>query len=96
MSLNPGVDTPAKLAKLAQLHDMPAATYRFAVGGDDAQTRQLAAAFGVKYRRLANGEINHNTRVLLVDAAGRVVTSSDTLSVEPDAALLSALQQQLR
>lgn len=96
VSLNPGVDTPATLEKLAQLHDMPAATYRLAVAADDAHTRMLAAALGVKYRRLANGEINHSTRVLLVDAQGRIVASSDTLSVEPDPALVSALQSLAR
>ncbi|HEX5127863.1 MAG TPA: SCO family protein, partial [Rhodocyclaceae bacterium] len=46
ISLNPGIDTPAKLDQLAKSHGMPMSRYRFAVARNDEQTRQLAAALG--------------------------------------------------
>ncbi|MFT3736254.1 MAG: SCO family protein [Rhodocyclaceae bacterium] len=91
ISLNPGVNTPAKLAKLASLHQLPASTYRFAVSDNESHTRELAAALGIKYRRVGK-EINHSTRFVVLDHQGRVVASSDKLSIEPDAAVLAAIQ----
>lgn len=93
ISLNPGVDTPASLSKLAALHEMAAPQFRLAVSDNDAHTRQLAAAFGIKYRRAANGEINHSTRFILLDARGTVLQASDKLSVEPDPLMLDAMRR---
>jgi protein SCO1/2 len=96
ISLNPGIDTPASLDKLAKLHELSPTNYRLAVASDDAQTRQIASALGIRYRRAANGEINHSTRFLVLDARGVIVASSDQLSVEPDAKLLATLKETLR
>lgn len=96
ISLNPGVDTPASLAKLAKLHELSPASVRLAVAHNDADTRQLAAGLGIKYRRAANGDINHSTRFLVVDAKGMVIASSDTLNIEPDPKLLDVLTQATR
>jgi protein SCO1/2 len=96
VSLNPGVDTAKSLAGLAKVHAFSAKNATLAVSDNEAHTRQLAAALGVKYRRGANGEINHNTRFVLLDQQGVIVASSDVLSVEPDPILIAAIQSQLR
>lgn len=96
VSLNPGVDTSASLAKLARLHALPDKNVRLAVSDNETHTREVAAALGIKYRRAANGEINHSTRFLLLDAQGRAVASSDTLGVEPDPKLLDGMAGLLR
>ncbi|WP_051534783.1 SCO family protein [Deefgea rivuli] len=95
ISLNPGVDTAKSLAGLAKIHGFNPQNASLAVSDSDVHTRQLAAALGVKYRRGANGEINHNTRFVLLDQQGNIVASSDTLSVIPDPIILSAMQTQL-
>lgn len=95
VSLNPGVDTAKSLAALAKVHQMDERVYRLVVSDNDAHTRQLAATLGVKYRRGANGEINHNTRFVVLDQGGQILSASDTLSVEPDLHLLASLQTQL-
>jgi protein SCO1/2 len=95
ISLNPGVDTAASLAKLGKLHELAPEQVRLAVAANDAQTRQLAASLGIKYRRAANGEINHSTRFVAVDSQGLIVGSSEQLSVEPDPKLLAAIAQTL-
>ncbi|WP_051258955.1 SCO family protein [Chitinibacter tainanensis] len=92
VSLNPGVDTAKSLAALAKVHQMDERVYRLVVSDNDLHTRQLAATLGVKYRRGANGEINHNTRFVVLDQRGQILSASDILSVEPDLRLLADLQ----
>jgi protein SCO1/2 len=95
ISLNPGIDTPKSLAGLAKVHQFDPATYRLAVSDNDSHTRQIAASLGVKYRRAANGEINHNTRFVLMNQQGIIIKISDTLSITPDSGILAAIQANL-
>jgi protein SCO1/2 len=46
---------------------------------DPATTRKLASLLGIQYRALANGDFNHTTAILLLDAQGRVVARSSQL-----------------
>jgi protein SCO1/2 len=46
---------------------------------DPATVRKLAAVLGIQYRALANGDFNHTTALLLLDAQGRVVARSSRL-----------------
>ncbi|MES2300396.1 MAG: SCO family protein [Pseudomonadota bacterium] len=96
VSLDPLRDTPKSLAKLAQSHHLDPALFRMAVSSDDTHTRALAAALRIKYRGLAGGEINHTTRICLLDANGKVVASSTELSTVPDAAFLAQLKAALQ
>lgn len=84
VSLDPQHDTPASLSMLARKHELDPARFRLAVAADDGATRTLAAALNIKYRKLANGEINHTTRVVLLDAAGVTRAASTRLDVNPD------------
>lgn len=95
ISLNPGIDTPKSLAGLAKVHQFSPLTYRLAVSDNDSHTRQIAASLGVKYRRAANGEINHNTRFVLMNQQGIIIKTSDTLSITPDPEILAAIQSNL-
>lgn len=40
---------------------------------EDASARKLAAALGIQYRLLPDGEFNHTTIILLLDSEGRIV-----------------------
>jgi protein SCO1/2 len=40
---------------------------------DPTSTRKIAATLGIQYRLLADGEYNHTTVLILLDAEGRVV-----------------------
>jgi protein SCO1/2 len=95
ISLNPGVDTPESLAHLAMMHGLPPEQFRFAVAGSDRDTREIAAALGVRYRRAAGGEINHSTRFVLLDDKGRVVSATDKSSVPPEPAFMASVTAQL-
>jgi len=93
ISLNPGTDTPETLGHLIMRHDLDPQVFRFAVPADESHTRQIAATLGIKYRRLPDGEINHSTRFVLLDADGRIVKASERLGVEPEADFLEAIDK---
>ncbi|HWW73495.1 MAG TPA: SCO family protein [Duganella sp.] len=96
ISLDPQHDTPASLAMLASKHDLDAPQFRLAVAADESRTRTVAAALNIKYRRLDNGEINHTTRVLLLDGAGTQVASSSRLEVTPDPVFVAQIAKLLK
>ncbi len=91
ISLDPQHDSPASLAMLARKHELEPHRFRLAVAADDSTTRTLAAALNVKFRRLDNGEINHTTRVVLLDATGATRAASTRLDVNPDPAFVTQI-----
>jgi len=70
VTFDPGHDTPELLSRLAQAHGAPTDRWTFARAKDDAATRELAAALGITYRRLPDGNYNHSSVLLLLDADG--------------------------
>ena len=95
VSLDPKGDNAATLAELAQSHDMAAAPWLFAVSDNDRDTRTFAAAVGLRYRRLASGEINHSTRIVVTDTQGRIVAATENTAPEGDPDIIEALKNQL-
>ncbi|WP_341678099.1 SCO family protein [Niveibacterium sp. SC-1] len=93
ISLNPGTDTPEMLGHLVMRHELDPQVFRFGIPADESHTRQIAATLGIKYRRLPDGEINHSTRFVLLDADGRIVKTSDRLGVEPETDFLEAIDK---
>lgn len=92
VSLDPMHDSPAGLARLFDTHGIDPQIFRLAVADDEAHTRSIAVALGIKYRTLASGEINHSTRIVLIDSLGRPVTSSSRITGEPDPELLREIR----
>lgn len=89
VSFDPARDDAAALKKAAQAHHADA---RWTVAvPDEAGARKIAAVLGVQYRRLASGEFNHSTRILLLDRDGRVNAHSDVLG-KADPALVRAVR----
>jgi len=90
ISFDPTRDTVPVLQRTAQAH---ACDERWTLArSDEANTRKIAAALGVQYRRLANGEFNHSSTLLLLDPQGRIAARSGLLG-KVDAALLKALHR---
>ncbi|MBX9913324.1 MAG: SCO family protein [Pseudomonadaceae bacterium] len=96
VSLNPEHDNSASLLHLSQKHQLDEQFFRLAVSIDDGHTRALAAALKIKYRLLENGEISHNTRVVLLDARGQVLAASTQLQATPDPLLVKEIRQALQ
>jgi protein SCO1/2 len=89
VSFDPERDTVAVLKDTANKHGCD--RHWSLVRGSAADVRQIAAVLGVQYRRLASGEFNHSTSVLLLDPEGRIVKRSGSLgAVDPE--LVAALR----
>lgn len=96
VSLDPFHDTPGSLSQLMTTHKLDPRQFRIAVAKDESQTRMLASALNIKYRVLGSGEINHTTRITLLNGAGSVLASSSTLDVTPDPAFVKQLLAALK
>lgn len=62
---------------------------------DEAGVRRTAAVLGVRYRKLANGEFNHSSMLVLLDAEGRVVARTEKLGAVPDPDFLAKVKATL-
>jgi protein SCO1/2 len=93
VSFDPARDTVGKLKATAAAHNVD--DQWLLARTDEASTRQLAAVLGVQYRRLASGEFNHSTTIVLLDAEGRIAARSGQLG-KADPVLLQALQRAAR
>ena len=69
-SFDPARDTVEVLKKTAQARSCDGQWVL--ARGDEASARKLAAVLGIQYRKLANGEFNHSSVVLLLDQQGRI------------------------
>lgn len=91
VSLDPQRDTPEALAKLQRERhlDVPAWLLLQPAAKD---VRPLAAILGVRYRALADGEYNHTTTLVLLDAEGSVLARTENIGTAGDPEFLAAVQ----
>jgi protein SCO1/2 len=89
ISIDPEHDTVEALAALARERRID--TSRWTLARTDAKTvRQVAAALGVQYRRLPDGQFSHATQISALDSTGGIVAQSATLG-QADEKLVAAL-----
>jgi len=72
VSFDPAHDTVAVLARTAGERKVDDTRWSLA-RTDPVSVRKLAAVLGIQYRALGNGDFNHTTTLVLVDAQGRIV-----------------------
>jgi protein SCO1/2 len=84
-------DTPVKLAELAARHRVDGTRWTFA-RASRGDVRLLAAALGIQYRKLPDGEYNHSTVIALLDREGRQVARSQRLGA-PDPEFVAQVRQ---
>jgi protein SCO1/2 len=78
VSFDPAHDTVDVLRKTAEQRQID--TARWSLARTDAkQVRKLAALLDIQYRALDNGDFNHSTVLVLVDADGRIVGRTSEL-----------------
>ncbi len=61
---------------------------------DAANVRKLAAILGIQYRQLDDGEFNHSSVLILLDADGRIAARSETMG-KTDPEFVSAIKRVL-
>lgn len=94
VSLDPARDDVAALDSVFRKRKLDPAHWTLARTGA-AGVRRLAAVLGVRYRALADGEFNHSSALVLLDAEGRVLARTETLGAVPDPAFLAAVRAAL-
>ena len=55
--------------------------------------RAIAGVLGVRYRQLEDGEFNHSTVLVLLDADGRELARTEQVGSKTDAAFLAAVRK---
>lgn len=91
ISLDPARDDTAALASVAAKRKLDPARWTLA-RTESAGVRRIAAVLGVRYRALADGEFNHTSVLVLLDAEGRVVASTERLGAVPDPEFLARVK----
>jgi protein SCO1/2 len=94
VSFDPARDTPAALQAVATKRKLDPARWTLASprAGD---VRAIAGVLGVRYRALADGEFNHTSALLLLDADGRIVARTEKIGSVPDPEFLQAVHKLL-
>ncbi|MBS0456201.1 MAG: SCO family protein [Proteobacteria bacterium] len=87
-------DTPAALAALAGKRKLDPSRWTLARGSDDG-VRTFAALLGIRYRRLANGDFDHSSQWILLDAQGRILARSEVEGAKRDRQFLAAVRKAL-
>lgn len=78
VSFDPEHDTVAVLKKTADGRQLDPAHWTLA-RTDAKSVRKLAAVLGIQYKALPNGDYNHTTALILLDADGRIAGRSTQL-----------------
>lgn len=90
VSLDPKRDTPRTLSALAAKRKLdPKRWTLLQPSGPDV--RSIAGVLAVRYRALANGEFNHTSVLILVDADGRMLARSEKIGSSPDPEFVKAV-----
>ena len=71
VSFDPAHDSVAVLKRTADQRHLDSAHWTLA-RTDAKNVRKLAAVLGIQYRALPDGEFNHTTALILIDADGRI------------------------
>ena len=94
VTLDPARDTPQALARMREARELDPARWTL-VRPDPQDVRSVAGLLGIRYRALADGEFNHTTALVLLDADGRVVARTERVGGLPDAQFVAAVRKTL-
>jgi protein SCO1/2 len=91
VSLDPKRDTPAALKALAAKRKVDPRWQLLQPRPQDL--RAIAGLLQVRYRALADGEFNHTSVWILLDAEGREVARTEVMGPRPDPQFLAAVRK---
>lgn len=94
VSMDPARDDTAALGRVAEKRRLDPQRWTLARTGSD-DVRRLAALLGVRYRALSDGEFNHTSALVLLDADGRRIASTARLGAVPDPEFVAKLKAAL-
>ena len=92
ISMDPARDDPAALKKVAEQRKLD--TTRWTLASPPAgEVRAVAGVLGIRYRLLADGEFNHSSALILVDAYGRILARTEKIGSKPDPEFVAAVRK---
>ncbi len=94
ISMDPARDTPEALMYIVNKRKLDTKRWTLA-RTDESGVRTIAALLGIRYRVLSDGEFNHTSALIMLDAEGRVVARTETLANKPDPQFLAAVKKTL-
>ncbi len=94
ISMDPARDTPAALGTVATRRGLPADRWSLAAPRAD-DVRTVAGVLGVRYRALDDGEFNHTSALVLLDADGRIVARTEQMGTRADPEFVAAVRRTL-
>lgn len=94
ISMDPVRDTPKALAAVVAKRKLDTRRWTLASPRKD-DVRQVAGVLGVRYRELADGEFNHTSALVLLDAEGRVLARTEKMGTKPDPAFVAQVKRAL-
>ncbi len=92
VSMDPARDTPAALKKVVDQRKLDLGRWTLATPPAD-NVRSVAAVLGIRYRQLADGEFNHSSMLVLVDANGRILARTEKIGTQPDPEFVAAVRK---
>jgi protein SCO1/2 len=94
VSMDPARDTPKVLAALAKERRVDPSWVLAAPKPGDV--RSVAGVLDVRYRQLSDGEFNHTSALILLDADGRIVARTEQIGSKPDPGFVAAVKSILQ
>jgi protein SCO1/2 len=92
VSMDPARDTPEALARVVSERRLDPARWTL-LRPRAEDLRAIAGILDVRYRGLADGELNHTTTLVLLDADGRVLARTDRVGAQGDPEFLAAVRK---
>ena len=92
ISMDPARDDPAALTAVVDKRKLDPSRWTLAAPPAD-DVRAVAGVLGVRYRKLADGEFNHTSALILLDADGRVLARTEQVGSKPDPVFLAAVRK---
>ena len=92
ISMDPARDTPTALRKVFDKRGLDAGGWLLA-SPPAADVRAVAGLLGIRYRQLADGEFNHTSALILLDAQGRIISRTEQVGSKPDPDFVEAVRR---
>ena len=92
VSMDPARDTPAAMLSVATKRKLDLKRWMLLRPAPD-DVRNIAGVLGIRYRLLADGEFNHTSELVLLDADGRILARTDKIGSAQDPAFLAAVRK---
>lgn len=95
ISMDPKRDTPAALMSVASKRKLDPLRWTLA-SPTQADVREIAGVLGIRYRALADGEFNHTSALVLLDADGRILARTEQIGSKVDPQFMAQVRDSLR